>query len=238
MSDDHSTGKTCKVCGSSSFYKSGKCASCARAYSAAYRKANPEQVKAATAAWLEKNQEKKKARLREWRAENAQRLSDYGRSYRAKNSAKVKAIYNAYRAANKEKVKSWARQARLKHREKKAAIDAAYYVANAERIKAKVALWQKENPEACRIRGQNRRAKETGGKLSRGLARKLFVLQRGKCPCCGKPLGKDYHLDHIVPLSRGGQNVDSNIQLLRKTCNHQKHARSPVEFMRSRGFLI
>lgn len=238
MSNDHSTGKTCKACGASNFYKSGRCAECARAYAAAHRKENPEKVKAAAAKWRSKNPEKIKARLREWRAENAPRLADYGRSYRANNHAKVKAIYAAYRAANPEMVKGWARLSRLRNREKVAARDAAYYAANAEAIREKVLRWQRENPEACRIRGQNRRAKMTGGKLSKDLAKKLFALQKGRCPCCRQPLGSDYHLDHIIPLSRGGQNVDSNIQLLRKTCNHQKHARSPVEFMQSKGFLL
>lgn len=45
-------------------------------------------------------------------------------------------------------------------------------------------------------------------------------------------------MDHIVPLALGGSNTDGNIQLLRATCNQQKHAKHPVVFMQERGFLL
>jgi 5-methylcytosine-specific restriction endonuclease McrA len=45
-------------------------------------------------------------------------------------------------------------------------------------------------------------------------------------------------MDHIVPLYLGGLNVDSNIQLLRAKCNLQKNKKHPVDFMRSKGFLL
>jgi 5-methylcytosine-specific restriction endonuclease McrA len=91
-----------------------------------------------------------------------------------------------------------------------------------------------------RIYRANRRAREleAGGTLSKGLRTKLFDLQRGKCACCGKPLGNDFHLDHIVPLKLGGSNTDDNIQLLRAACNMQKGAKDPIEFMQSRGNLL
>ena len=65
-----------------------------------------------------------------------------------------------------------------------------------------------------------------------------MVLQKGLCPCCRKPLGNDYHMDHIIPLALGGSNGDNNIQLLRSECNLEKQAKHPVDFMQSRGFLL
>lgn len=126
---------------------------------------------------------------------------------------------------------------------------------NPDKMRAAVTRWQAENPkkrmdanaawlakhpEAPRIFSLNRlaRKKANGGKLSLGLAQKLFALQRGKCPCCGKPLGDDYHLDHKMPLALGGANEDWNMQLLRQRCNTQKQAKHPVDFMQSRGFLL
>lgn len=91
-----------------------------------------------------------------------------------------------------------------------------------------------------RVNCQNRRARirGNGGELSKDIKQRLFELQRGKCACCGKPLGEKYHLDHIIHISLGGKNVDSNIQLLRARCNIQKSNKHPVDFMRSRGFLL
>ena len=86
----------------------------------------------------------------------------------------------------------------------------------------------------------NRRAKilGLGGKLSANIVKNLLFLQKGLCACCNKPLGKDYHLDHRMPLALGGSNEDSNMQLLLSRCNQQKGALHPIDFMRLRGFLI
>lgn len=102
------------------------------------------------------------------------------------------------------------------------------------------ASWYQQNKDVVKTYVQNRRAKikSCSGKLSVGLKNKLFVLQKGKCPCCNQPLGNDYHLDHIMPLSLGGTNTDDNIQLLRASCNRQKWAKHPVDFMSTRGFLL
>ena len=123
---------------------------------------------------------------------------------------------------------------------RKKATNAVRYDSNSERIKASTAAWKKANPESSRIYSHNRRARilEVGGNLSTGLADKLLKLQRGKCACCGEPLGDKPHLDHIMPLKLGGSNTDGNMQLLRAVCNLQKSTAHPVEFMQKRGFLL
>ena len=120
------------------------------------------------------------------------------------------------------------------------AASAKYYADNVGKLRASGAAWYAANREKSRIYKQNRRVKkkEVGGNLSPDLAAKLFKLQKGKCVCCGLPLGNDYHLDHIMPLKLGGTNTDDNMQLLRATCNMQKQAKHPVDFMQQRGFLI
>lgn len=124
--------------------------------------------------------------------------------------------------------------------EKKKASRAAWQAAHLDIAREHTAAWAKANPEALRIKEQNRRALKSasGGKLSKGLAEKLFKLQRGKCPCCAKPLGDDYHLDHKIPLALGGTNTDDNMQLLTAACNLQKGSKPPEAFMQSRGFLL
>jgi 5-methylcytosine-specific restriction endonuclease McrA len=155
------SSKVCKKCGSTKFYKSGKCKPCRDTKSAQYRQEHPEYFA---------------KYLAQWRKNNPEYLAQY-------------------------------------------------------RIK---------NPESNRIHTQNRRAKRkaVGGVLSNGLAEKLFKLQCGKCACCGKPLGNNYHLDHRMPLALGGANEDWNIQLLRQQCNNQKKSKHPIEFMQSRGYLL
>ncbi|WP_431860181.1 HNH endonuclease [Azospirillum sp.] len=83
----------------------------------------------------------------------------------------------------------------------------------------------------ARIRG-------AGGSFTKGQVEELYSRQRGRCAGCGERLRRSYHRDHITPLSRGGRNDISNIQLLCQTCNQSKHAKDPVTWARSMGRLI
>lgn len=113
-----------------------------------------------------------------------------------------------------------------------------WYEKHKDSIKAKVSGYRKKNPEKVRALNQSRRGLERSGKLSPDIIEKLMATQKGLCVCCRKKLGKDFHLDHIIPLSLGGTNTDKNMQLLKAKCNLQKNAKHPVDFMRERGFLL
>lgn len=200
--------RPCVKCGATERYKNGKCGPCHRAYSLAKYANDPEKHRATVAAWRARNPEKVRELRAKWYADNPERQW---------------AANSVWRAANPEKVR---------------ATTLAWAAANPDKIRTSNAAWAAANPEKVRVYHNNRRARESVGRLSTGLATKLFELQRGKCAYCRKPLGNDWHLDHIMPLSRGGTNTDDNIQLLHSSCNQRKHAKHPVDFMQERGFLI
>lgn len=164
----------------------------------------------------------------------------YSAAYRAANPEKERERVQKWRAENPEKAREKLRKWRAANLLKTRAYAVSYYWVDPEKSRAKRASWQKENPEACRINNQNRRAKRlmVGGVLSKGLSEKLLKLQRGKCACCGETLGTDFHRDHNMPLALGGTNTDDNIQLLCQTCNLSKHAKHPIDFMQTKGFLL
>lgn len=182
------------------------------------------------------------ARNKKWRSENVEKCRGYAAKWVANHRDKAVASSVKWALAHPEKVKEYAARARAnpKNKEKKADADRRWRMNNMEKWRSICRKWKLENKEVSRVHGQNRRAKQrkNGGKLSSGLAEKLIKLQRGKCACCGELLGDDYHLDHIMPLALGGEHEDKNIQLLRAQCNNQKFVKHPVDFMRSRGFLL
>jgi 5-methylcytosine-specific restriction endonuclease McrA len=171
-----------------------------------------------------------------WYAENRERHNASTAARVKEHPEKKKALGVAYRKAHLEKIKVWL----YENQDKVKAYRAEWEKNNPDKRKTYRAKWQSENPEARRLNDQNRRARvaSSGGVLSKGLETKLFKLQKGKCACCGEPLGENYHLDHIMPIALGGSNTDDNIQLLRQRCNNQKRALHPVDFMQSRGFLL
>ena len=65
----------------------------------------------------------------------------------------------------------------------------------------------------------------------------LYHHQAGKCAVCKEELKNKYHVDHIMPLARGGSNWPENLQLLCPSCNLKKGAKHPLEFMVSKGIL-
>lgn len=168
---------------------------------------------------------------------------DYA-AWRAANPEKSKAACASYRQANPEKVKAAAAIYYAANTEERKAYNAAWRKANPDKLHSWdaswCAAWRAANPDYVRLWNHNRRVsiRISGNVLSQNLVAKLFKLQRGLCVCCNKPLGDDYHLDHIMPFALGGINVDSNTQLLRQRCNNQKGAKDPIDFMQSRGFLL
>lgn len=231
------------------------CKACKHVWSVAYYKATYEKQSAYAKAWAAANPEKKKAnkkryydrhaaeviaKTQAWRAANADKVKAYDAArYSADPEAERKRVA-AYRAANPDYSRAYAAEYRKANPEKVKAASRAWRAENPDKVKAALARWKADNPDANRIMVHNRRARraENGGKLSKDIAAKLYALQKGRCPCCKQPLGDDYHLDHKMPLALGGTNTDDNMQLLRSGCNQQKHAKHPVDFMQSRGFLL
>lgn len=209
MSESNST-RACKNCGSTERDKAGRCRPCRLAGKKRYR---------------EKNLEKCIANSKAWSKANPERRREVGIAYAAANKERLKAYHAEWRRKNAQKVRDWSN---------------AYRAANPEKARAAIKEWGKANPEAKRKIDHNARAKRVSatGKLSSGLTKKLLKLQKGLCACCREPLGKKFHLDHILPIALGGTNTDDNIQLLRPVCNHKKHAKHPVDYMQSLGFLL
>ena len=53
----------------------------------------------------------------------------------------------------------------------------------------------------------------------------LFMFQHGKCAICHCDLGASYHVDHVIPFSKGGETSLGNSQALCPACNLKKGAK-------------
>ena len=97
--------------------------------------------------------------------------------------------------------------------------------------------YRANNPDKVREFTLRRKSRKYG-RLPRGTVNLLGSLQKWKCVVCKCDIRSKYHVDHIMPLAKGGLHVPENIQLLCPTCNVQKSAKHPIDFMQQKGFLL
>lgn len=60
--------------------------------------------------------------------------------------------------------------------------------------------------------------------------RELWEDQNGKCALTGRVLKKDAEIDHILPISKGGDNSMSNSRWVCREANQAKHAMTDEDF--------
>ena len=60
--------------------------------------------------------------------------------------------------------------------------------------------------------------------MTQALREEIAVRDNYTCQICGKymPDGVGLHIDHIVPISKGGKSIPSNLQVLCSKCNGKK----------------
>lgn len=163
-------------------------------------------------------------------------MRDHQRRYRRKHPDRIKAT-----EAKRDKAKTAAdrRAARAKNPERdRAALRRSFQKHKAKRL-AESRAWKEANREQWRAMQKaykaNRRAleAEAGGRIKKSEVLQLFTRQNGKCAAidCQCDIANGFHLDHIIPLSRGGSNGIENAQLLCGPCNLSKNNKTMEEWM-------
>lgn len=59
--------------------------------------------------------------------------------------------------------------------------------------------------------------------FSLDIRKRCYEKSNGCCAYCGKELGNSFEIDHIIPLSKGGNNSESNLVAACQSCNRLKH---------------
>lgn len=145
-------------------------------------------------------------------------LRAYQATYREANREQILECARRYRERNPEKVRDARRawKASPSGRAERQSIE--YRVKAIERTRR----WNEANPLRGRIgRAASHANKKYGhlGTFAVAEALELFDGNRGKCAYCPAPATE---LDHVIPLSRGGENTIDNLLPSCESCNASK----------------
>lgn len=118
---------------------------------------------------------------------------------------------------------------------------------NTERIKGRARKKYWDNPEAARqekrqyrvlhpdtvkriAKVNKHRRRSAHGSFTAEDIKLQFKVQKGRCWWCSKKIKGIYHVDHVIPLSRGGTNDPSNLVISCPKCNLSKNNKLPHEW--------
>jgi hypothetical protein len=192
----------------------------------------------------------KAERDRRYRREHKEQINQTKARYRTRRKewyAQVcRAAGKRWRAKNPEYADRYAQD----HREQQRIKTACYRKRHAERIRqyceshkeqrrAYSRQHAKTHREYYRTRDRNRSALEkmAPGRHTVADIRKQYADQGGRCYHCQCEVGDRYHIDHVIPLARGGSNDPSNLVITCPSCNMRKHTKLPHEWGGSQNLL-
>lgn len=144
---------------------------------------------------------------REWRRRNPEYHSEYNKRWRQEHPEEYRAYWEWYRTTYPDKVK------------------AAYQkweAANPNHVRE----WTERNREQARETVRRRRSRLRSAQSFEVTTRdvKRMVARFGnRCAYCRERLSDRYHVDHVVPISRGGDNGIGNLVPACAACNSSKN---------------
>lgn len=159
--------------------------------------------------------ERQSRRSRQHYHEHKEECRERSRRYARANPEKLRERGRRWRPANVEKLRELSRRHYDEHKE--------YYYEKARR-------WRRANPEKAREIDRHRylRRRDIEGIFTKEQLQDRVDYYGGLCYICGGPYE---HIDHVIPLSRGGTNWPANLRPMCAEHNLIKGAKSLVEFM-------
>lgn len=182
-----------------------------------------------------KHRQKRLAHIKDYVVQNREAVLHRQYEWVRKNPDKVKAARHRYYTS--EKGKKYFKEYRRKNLEKRRKYDREwkrkYRATQVEKSRQYEREYRKRpdanlTDKAC---AQRKRARKSNapGKFTKDDIIKQYAKQDGSCFWCQTELGDDYHIDHYIPLSRGGTNYPDNIVLACPTCNVRRNNKMPSE---------
>lgn len=169
------------------------------------------------------------------------------RTERAVDAPIARARTAAWRTANPVRARESMARANAQRRTAHRKYHHEWYIRNSETVRARVANYQREN--RAKVYAAKARRRAEAPHIHRASARRRKALlrnapgthtaqdvlaqyqrQQGRCWWCAQHVSALYHVDHVIPLARGGANDASNIVIACPRCNCSRKDKLPEEW--------
>jgi 5-methylcytosine-specific restriction endonuclease McrA len=169
-------------------------------------------------------------KARKWREQNSERCASNDRRWAENNRERVAEKTRRYRERHPEQIAEYVQYVKASHPRRHADAQQRYRHAYPDKKYVRT-------PEQSRVANQRRRARQlhSDGRFSVADIQHKYEMQKGLCAYCDCALNGIYHIDHVVPISRGGSNSIENIVLSCPQCNLSKGAKTLSEWERYRA---
>lgn len=181
---------------------------------------------------------------------NNQYMAKYRNSHKAEKAIYMKNYYqdhkverdrylSGYRETHREDAKQYSAEYRRIHRLDRCQFMAQYYEAHKTAFRKYMNVYYQGHKAEFMARNAQRRALKTAATIGATISQKAEIADiyrrahddaKVRCYLCGCLIPKGHrHVDHIVPLSKGGKHRPSNLAVACDKCNSHKGAKFPAE---------
>lgn len=192
------------------------CRDCTRAYKALHRVQHADRITEYRAG----RAEEQRAYMAAWRpgyyAANRDRIAAHQAEYQRANAVTYRRRAAEWVRANPERAAARSREYRRTH---------------LAQVTAQQREWHLRNPERSSATIAARKARKRGADAERIYRSVVWERDGGTCRLCGIPADPgQWHLEHLVPLSRGGPHTYANVAVSHPACNLAKSTRTLAEW--------
>lgn len=159
---------------------------------------------------------------------------EYHNQYYDTHKEKHLASGRKYRENNREKVRAAEKRRYYKNHDHMLIMKAKWRENNREKVNdiTKKHYWKDAEKSRRRARVVHSTRRMLGGTpdYTGDDIKMLYETQKGRCWWCGRKLDNKYHIDHRIPLAKGGADKLTNLCIACPDCNHRKYSKMPWEF--------
>lgn len=205
------------------------CKSCSKAHDLAYRQAHPKEVAAYQCAYAKAHRKE----IAEHRRANRLAYPEIAEKDRAYKLAHIKEAIeqrHTYQLTHAGEIAKQARAYRLAHPEIYAKQARIFRLTYPEKVARCLRAWQLANPDRKADIEAHRRARKLAAFIEPVSRLQVYARDGGRCHVCGKKVDpKHWQIDHLVPLSLGGEHSYRNVAVACPKCNQRRYNTGPAQ---------